>query len=73
MAYQAWSGGRSAIGMESFAHDQTAYDAAVAMFAETGKAAIVHSAGMGKSFIDKVGWIFLEPKHGAFDAALHGI
>ena len=34
-----------------FPHNQTAYDAAVAMLAETGKAAIVHPTGTGKSFI----------------------
>ena len=34
-----------------FPHNQTAYDAAVAMLSETGKAAIVHPTGTGKSFI----------------------
>jgi len=34
-----------------FEHNQTAYDAAVSMLAETGKAAIVHPTGTGKSFI----------------------
>ncbi len=34
-----------------FSHNQTAYDAAVAMLSETGKAAIVHPTGTGKSFI----------------------
>lgn len=39
------------MGMELFAHNQTAYDSAVAMLAETGKAAIIHPTGTGKSFI----------------------
>ncbi|MCR5088121.1 MAG: helicase, partial [Oscillospiraceae bacterium] len=34
-----------------FAHNQTAYDAALAMLAETGKAAVIHPTGTGKSFI----------------------
>lgn len=34
-----------------FEHNQTAYEAAVAMLSETGKAAIVHPTGSGKSFI----------------------
>lgn len=34
-----------------FEHNQTAYDAAVAMLAQTGKAAIIHPTGTGKSFI----------------------
>lgn len=34
-----------------FEHNQQAYKAAVAMLAETGKAAIVHPTGTGKSFI----------------------
>ena len=34
-----------------FEHNQTAYNAAVAMLAETGKAAVIHPTGMGKSFI----------------------
>ena len=32
-------------------HNQIAYTAAVAMLAETGKAAVVHPTGTGKSFI----------------------
>ncbi len=39
------------MGMELFAHNRSAYDAAVAMLAETGKAAIIHPTGTGKSFI----------------------
>ena len=34
-----------------FHHNQTAYDAVVAMLSETGKAAIVHPTGTGKSFV----------------------
>ncbi len=34
-----------------FPHNQSAYGAAVSMLAETGKAAVVHPTGAGKSFI----------------------
>ena len=34
-----------------FEHNQTAYEAAVSMLHETGKAAVIHSTGTGKSFI----------------------
>ena len=34
-----------------FRHNREAYDAAMAMLAETGKAAIIHPTGTGKSFI----------------------
>lgn len=34
-----------------FPHNQQAYEAAVSMLAETGKAAVVHPTGTGKSFI----------------------
>ena len=34
-----------------YEHNQIAYDAAVRMLAETGKAAIIHPTGTGKSFI----------------------
>ena len=37
--------------IELFEHNQVAYDAAVAMLDDTGKAAIVHPTGTGKSFI----------------------
>ena len=37
--------------IELFAHNQTAYEAATAMLAETSKAAVVHPTGTGKSFI----------------------
>ena len=34
-----------------FPHNQQAYEAAISMLAETGKAAVVHPTGTGKSFI----------------------
>lgn len=34
-----------------FSHNQKAYDSAVAMLAETGKACVIHPTGTGKSFI----------------------
>lgn len=34
-----------------FEHNQTAYDAAMAMLFETGKAAVIHPTGTGKSFV----------------------
>ena len=34
-----------------FEHNWTAYERAVAMMAQTGKAAIIHPTGTGKSFI----------------------
>ena len=37
--------------IDLFAHNLTAYTSAVAMLAETGKAAIIHPTGTGKSFI----------------------
>lgn len=37
--------------IDLFEHNQIAYDAAMQMMAETGKAAIVHPTGTGKSFI----------------------
>jgi len=37
--------------IDLFPHNQTAYAAAVSLLAETGKAAIVHPTGTGKSFI----------------------
>lgn len=39
------------MGIELFEHNKTAYEAAVAMLAETGKAAVIHPTGTGKSFI----------------------
>ena len=37
-----------------YPHNASAYEAAVSMLAETGKAAVVHPTGTGKSFIDAV-------------------
>lgn len=37
--------------MELFAHNRTAYDHAIAMMRRTGKAAVIHPTGTGKSFI----------------------
>lgn len=39
------------MGIKLFEHNRSAYEAAVAMLAETGKAAIIHPTGTGKSFI----------------------
>lgn len=39
------------MGIDLFEHNAKAYDAAVSMLSETGKAAIVHPTGTGKSFI----------------------
>lgn len=39
------------MGIELFEHNKTAYESAVAMLAETGKAAVIHPTGTGKSFI----------------------
>ena len=37
--------------MELFAHNETAYQSAVTLIEQTGKAAVVHPTGTGKSFI----------------------
>ncbi|MDE5993051.1 MAG: hypothetical protein K2G87_08385 [Oscillospiraceae bacterium] len=37
--------------IELFEHNQAAYESAVAMLAETGKAAVIHPTGTGKFFI----------------------
>ncbi len=37
--------------MQLFEHNKTAYDAAVTMLSERGKAAVIHPTGTGKSFI----------------------
>ena len=37
--------------MNLFAHNRSAYEAVAAVLAETGKAAVVHPTGTGKSFI----------------------
>ncbi|MDE5860450.1 MAG: hypothetical protein K2H23_08750 [Oscillospiraceae bacterium] len=39
------------VSIELFEHNQIAYESAVAMLAETGKAAVIHPTGTGKSFI----------------------
>ncbi len=39
------------MGMDLFEHNQTAYKSAVSMLETTGKAAIIHPTGTGKSFI----------------------
>lgn len=37
-----------------FEHNQNAYEAAMAMLFETGKAAVIHPTGTGKSFVGSV-------------------
>ncbi len=39
------------MGIELYEHNRIAYESAVSMLAETGKAAVVHPTGTGKSFI----------------------
>ena len=39
------------MGLELFEHNQKAYDAALALMGQTGKAAVIHPTGTGKSFI----------------------
>ena len=39
------------MGTVLFRHNQEAYEAAVAMLAEKGRAAVIHPTGTGKSFI----------------------
>lgn len=39
------------MGVRLFPHNQQAYDAAVSMLASSGKAAVIHPTGTGKSFI----------------------
>ncbi len=39
------------MGIRLYEHNQAAYDSALALLAETGKAAVVHPTGTGKSFI----------------------
>lgn len=43
--------GRSTVLIDLFRHNQDAYNAALQMLCETGKAAIIHPTGTGKSFI----------------------
>lgn len=38
-------------GIKLFKHNKTAYNSAVKMLNETGKAAVIHPTGAGKSFI----------------------
>ena len=38
-------------GIKLFEHNKTAYNSAVKMLNETGKAAVIHPTGTGKSFI----------------------
>lgn len=45
------SKGGGQVSIELFEHNKTAYESAVAMLASTGKAAIIHPTGTGKSFI----------------------
>ena len=39
------------MGIELYEHNKTAYDSALTMLAQTGKAAVIHPTGTGKSFI----------------------
>ena len=39
------------MGIKLFQHNQTAYESALAMLDDTGKAAVIHPTGTGKSFI----------------------
>ena len=58
-----------------FPHNAEAYDAAIDMLFETGKAAVVHHAGTGKSFtwlklcldypVETVCWLFPSDAGGA--------
>ncbi len=38
-------------GIKLFEHNETAYTSAIKMLSKTGKAAIIHLTGTGKSFI----------------------
>lgn len=40
--------GHDAMKLELFEHNQKAYEAAISMMAETGKAAIIHPTGTGR-------------------------
>ena len=44
-------GGANRVAMNLFEHNRTAYEAVSAVLAETGKSAVVHPTGTGKSFI----------------------
>ena len=39
------------IGIKLFEHNQAAFDSVLDMLAETGKAAVIHPTGTGKSYI----------------------
>lgn len=43
--------GAADVSVKLFPHNQQAYDAAVSMLAQAGKAAVIHPTGTGKSFI----------------------
>ena len=45
-----WQGGLN-MSLQLFEHNQTAFEEALAMLEETGKAAVVHPTGTGKSYI----------------------
>ncbi|MCB6992809.1 Helicase associated domain protein [bacterium 210820-DFI.6.37] len=47
----AGAGKEAPVAMELFEHNQSAYEAALALLSETGKAAVIHPTGTGKSFI----------------------
>ncbi|MDE7278943.1 MAG: hypothetical protein K2N26_04370 [Oscillospiraceae bacterium] len=49
--------------IELFEHNKTAYESAVAMLAETGKAAVIHSTGTGKSFIGLWLWVSVQKRY----------
>ena len=44
-------GGGEGMAIALYPHNEAAYAAAAAMLAETGKAAVIHPTGTGKSFI----------------------
>ena len=50
ITFSEQSGGGS-MAIKLFEHNQQAYKSVVAMLAETGKAAVIHPTGTGKSFI----------------------
>ena len=47
--------------IEHYEHDRIAYESVSSMLAETGKAAVIHPTGTGKSFI---GFKYCEDKPG---------
>lgn len=42
--------------IQLYNHNQKAYESAVAMLSEIGKAAVIHPTGTGKSFIGFTHW-----------------